>query len=476
MSSPCNCECHENDPITNPRMPKTYPDSHSKSDLDKEIRELQLEIEEKMENVQDYSELETKLIKLENDVQNLSEEKLQIEYELRHIGKENDKILSDLEIENDNLINEIKQRNLMIEKLYLNNNNLYSILDNEKNENQNLREKLIEQNEVLKRINNDRKNLENNLNNLSVLKNQDFSDIQNLEEQIDFLTKENINNDNELNKLNELNEKYINAINYEESMRDKLEQIIKDKDNEIEENAHELELTNETLKRLGNDLNNLNIKNNENEENINLCEQDLIKESQIKEDILNKNQQLSDLINEKDMEINKLTNAKNTQTNDLDNIKEDISSLNNNIEQYKQHIINISDMNDILAKELGGIILIDEQMRNDIMNRAEYLKELKEENKNIINLSLNNLTNYMKNNGNKGCYIKAEKKNEEKNLNKNKMINKEINKNKNKYYSFKDKENENFFTVNGAKIIKSNTLKENKIKYSDIIMMIPLED
>ena len=38
------------------------------------------------------------------------------------------------------------------------------------------------------------------------------------------------------------------------------------------------------------------------------------------------------------------------------------------------------------------------------------------------------------------------------------------------------KENENFFTVNGAKIIKSNTLKENKIKYSDIIMMIPLED
>ena len=38
------------------------------------------------------------------------------------------------------------------------------------------------------------------------------------------------------------------------------------------------------------------------------------------------------------------------------------------------------------------------------------------------------------------------------------------------------KENENIFTVNGAKVIKSNTLKENKIKYSDIIMMIPLED
>ena len=443
MLSYCNCECHENDPISNPKIQRTYPDTQSESNLDLEIRELQLEIEEKMQNIPNYTNLESKLLQLENDVQNLSEEKLQIEYKLRQFDKENGKLLSDLEIDNYNLINEIKERNLMIEKLYLKNNNLYSILGNKKKENQNLREKLITQNEVLKKINNDRKNLEDNLNNLNILKNQDFSDIQNLEAQIDFLTKENINNDNELNKLNEFNEKYINAISDEECMKDKLEQIINDKDIEIQQNANELELANDTLKRLGNDLNNLNIANNENEENINLCDQDLINESQIKEEIMNKNQQLSDLINEKDMEIANLTNEGNNKTNDLNNLNQDISSLNKKIEEYKQHIINITDMNEVLSKELEGIIAIDERMRNNIMNRSEYLKCLKEENKNIINHSLNNLTTYMQKNGNKGCYIKAEKKNEEKILIQNKNNNDEMNINKNIYYSFKDNENPN---------------------------------
>ena len=37
-------------------------------------------------------------------------------------------------------------------------------------------------------------------------------------------------------------------------------------------------------------------------------------------------------------------------------------------------------------------------------------------------------------------------------------------------------EEENYFTVNGRKIIKSKTLKDNKIKYSDIIVMIPVKN
>ena len=401
---------------------------------------MEKEIDEKRQNIPDFSELEKKLIQLENDVQNLSEVKLQIEYQLRQIDKGNDKLISDLEMENDNLDKEIKERNLMIEKLYFQNNNLYSILDNKTKDNIQLKEKLITQNEVLKKINNDRKNLENKLNNLNDLKNQDFCDIQNLEAQIDILTKENINNNNELNKINEMNDKCINAINDEDCMKDKLLQITKDKDKEIEENADELDLANQTLKRLANDLDNLNNANNENEQNINLCVEDLIKESQAKEEIINKNQQLSDLINEKDEEINNFSNMTDNQKNDLNNLNLEISTLTNKIEEYKQHIIKITDMNELLSQELEGIIFIDEQMRNNYINRAKYLKGLKEDNKIIINNSLKALTTYMQNNGNKGCYIKAEKIDEEGNKNDDEEINK-IN-NKNKYYSFKDKENE----------------------------------
>jgi hypothetical protein len=96
-------------------------------------------------------------------------------------------------------------------------------------------------------------------------------------------------------------------------------------------------------------------------------------------------------------------------------------------------------MNEKLSKELEAIINRDEQMRYNVLNRVEYLNCLKEDNKNIINLSLKNITNFMQNNGNKGCYIKVDNTNNKniKNKNNKNMINK-----KNKFYSFKDK-NEN---------------------------------
>ena len=68
-----------------------------------------------------------------------------------------------------------------------------------------------------------------------------------------------------------------------------------------------------------------------------------------------------------------------------------------------------SSMNELLSKELKGIIQVDEQMRNHAFNRIQYLKGLKEDNRNLINQSLKNITTYMQANGNKGCYIMNEK-------------------------------------------------------------------
>ena len=176
----------------------------------------------------------------------------------------------------------------MIEKLYLDNKELYSTLDSKIKDNENLKEQLIKQTNVLKNVYDDKKNLENNLENLNILKNQDYSDIQELKAQIDFLTKENINNDLELNKLNEINNQCIGELNEEENINIKLKQVLKEKDDEIKQNTHELELTNDTLKRLGNDFNNLNIDNNQEEEHINIMDENLIKESQLKEEIIRK--------------------------------------------------------------------------------------------------------------------------------------------------------------------------------------------
>ena len=436
----CQCGCHEYESTSPTPVEVTCPDTPLKKNLDIEICNLQSEIDERMKNMPDFSELESLFIQLENKVQNLSEEKLQIEYELRRKNKDDKKLISELKCENDNLIKEINNKSLMIEKLYLDNKDLYSALDSNTKDNMELKELLLKQNDVLKKINSDRNNLQNNLDNLNVLKNQDYSDIQDLKAQINFLIKENENNDLELEKLDEINNQCLDELNEEENINIKLKNILKEKDNEIKQNTHELEITNDTLKRLGDDYNNLNQYNNEEEENINIIDKNLIKESQIKDDILNKNQELSDLINQRECEIEEINNDNNIENNNINNINNDISSLDNTIEKYKNHIIHLTDINELLSKELRGIIQMDEQMRNNAFDRIQYLKGLKEDNKNIINESLKNITNYMQTNGNKGCYIITEKttdSNQNDKMIKNKK--KKKNKNKNKFFSFKDK-------------------------------------
>ena len=433
----CKCGCHEYDTSSPNPVEDTCPNTPLQKNLDIEICDLQSEIEKRIQNTPDYSQLESLFVQLENKVQNLSEEKLQIEYELRQKTKEDKRLISELKNENDNLIKEINNKSLIIEKIYLDNNDLYAELESKTKDNQYLKEQLIKQNDVLKKINKDRNNLQNNLNDLNILKNQDYSDIQELKAQINYLTKENENNDLELDKLVEINNQCLDELNEEENINIKLRNIIKEKDNEIKQNTHELELTNDRLKKLGNDFNNLNIDINEEEENINLLDENLIKESQIRDDLMNKNQQLSDLITEKECQIEELNKENIIEKNNLDDINKDISSLDDKIEEYKKHIINLTDINELLSKELRDIIEVDEQMKNNAIDRIQYLKGLKEDNKYIINQSLKNLKNYMENNGNKGCYIKTEKITDE-NENDTEINNNKKEKNNKKFFSFKD--------------------------------------
>ena len=91
--------------------------------------------------------------------------------------------------------------------------------------------------------------------------------------------------------------------------------------------------------------------------------------------------------------------------NDMNNINKEIDLMNNNIELYKRHILVLTDVNENLSKELEEILDRDEQLRF-VLNRVQYLKMLKQENKNEINSSLDNIKNHMRNNGNRGFIVK----------------------------------------------------------------------
>ena len=73
------------------------------------------------------------------------------------------------------------------------------------------------------------------------------------------------------------------------------------------------------------------------------------------EEFLNYNDN-KDKISQKENEIDELKNENNIENNNLNYINQDVSLLDNKIEEYKKHIINLSNMNEKLSKELEAII------------------------------------------------------------------------------------------------------------------------
>ena len=121
----------------------------------------------------------------------------------------------------------------------------------------------------------------------------------------------------------------------------------------------------------------------------------------IKTQVENNNKKLDEIINIKKRKIKKFNEDNNKLRKNNNNLINIIEDLNGNNELYKKHILVCTEQNDILSKELENIVDIDEKF-NYKLNRANYLRNIEDENNKIINSSLNMLKQHINKYGNMG--------------------------------------------------------------------------
>ena len=395
MSSECNCNYR---PLSFNSCPSSCPTTCCSPDLcemDCLIANLKSELFAKRQNAKDYCALEAKVIQLQKDINSLNDEKKLLECKICETEKEGDKMIYELKNKNENLRNELDEKNCLNKKLYSENNNLFQILEGKTCDNENLQEQICHQENILSRLNNDKLNLSNDINNLNQVRDKHIKDIHNLNCEIDSLNKDSNVLDISLKNKQSQNEQIINECNSIKCMNTKLFNDLKEKECYLVKNQEELYCLKDNISKLQNDLNNLNCLNQKANDDISTTNNSLIKEITVKKNLENENTKLNCLINDRDDKINQINNDNEIlKCANSGNNNENIL-LNKKAEAYKKHILILTDQNEKLSSELECIIHRDSQLL-DTLGRDTYLRAVQYENKNVINSSLDCLQAFSK--------------------------------------------------------------------------------
>ncbi len=375
-------------------------------ELDCMIANLKSELFERQQNVKDYCALESKCAQLENDIQAVCEVKNHLECELCCAGEEGNKLIFNLRTENENLKNELNQKNTMNKKLYGDNNNLFQALEGKTCDNQNLQDQMCHQEDILQRLNVEKINLQNTVMSLNQLKERHLNDIQNLNVQINLLNKNSDDLDTTLRSKNCQNMQIINEFNDAKNLNAGLVNELKNKECALMQIQQQLLMANETLSKLENDLNNLSCSHNKNKDDIACINSNLLNEVSIRNQTESNNAKLNSVINDRNILIQKLTNENNSLKCINTNINSDNNFLNSKIEAYKKHILIITNQNEKLSAELEAILSRDTELLYTL-GRDSHLRAIQQENKNVINSSLDCLKSHIQCNS---CLIPCETK------------------------------------------------------------------
>ena len=385
----CNCKCSS---MSYNVCPNTcYPENFC--ELDCIITNLKNELFEKMQNSRDCCSLEAKILKLQNDIKALKEEKQILECKIMQSGKEGDKMIYELRNTNENLKNQLNEKNILNKKLYGENNNLFQQLEGKTCDNQNLQDQMCHQENILSRLNSDKMNLKNTINNLNQVRDKHIKDIQDLSTEINILNKSSNDLDCTLKSKQSQNLQIINEFNSMKCVNTKLFNDLKEKECCLAKKQEELCLLNNDITRLQKELDNLNCLNQRTKDDVACTNNSLLKEISLKNNLNNENSKLNCLIGDRNSKIEKITNdndilkCSNTGNN-TNNI-----FLNKKVEAYKKHILILTSQNEKLSAELESIICRDSQLL-DTLGRDTYLRAVQYENKNVIDSSLNHLNGF----------------------------------------------------------------------------------
>jgi chromosome segregation ATPase len=155
-----------------------------------------------------------------------------------------------------------------------------------------------------------------------------------------------------------------------------------------------LKIANENITKLENELHTLSDQLYRNKNDLNELNKNTAKEkAQADADAKTKIKMEED-IKEKEIEIENLTKENKEIQIKIEDINKDQPDLTNEVETYRDHILVLSEQNELLSKELEAILERDIQLKT-ILKRTDKLCMTCDENRRIIENSLNNLRAYL---------------------------------------------------------------------------------
>ena len=380
-------------------------DSNSKSLKISQLKSqlMQLEEEDKA-----YNDLLQKYRQLQNEYQLINEAKLHLEYEIRQKNETTNKILNDLKAQNMDLTNELNEKENIYKKLYADNTNLLSNLEDRKKENENFCKAIEENENMINHISQDKAQCEQDAMILNETSKKNESDIQNLCSQLDSLKLKSRTQNDELTKKNlemNNNQKCLNEVKNDNA---NLNNQINMKISTLETIQKQLSIANQSIVEMQNELNNL-----EKSHSLGLNQLENVKinyknEHEKRVQVENDNVRLEGILKDREDNLNKLSSLNGQLKSDRDQLLETKNKLISDLDKYKNHIIILTEQTEKLTDELQRIIDEDSELYNLNNSQIQRLQKVIYENKKLLSdeiSALNSLENYMRNQTNYGATI-----------------------------------------------------------------------
>ena len=351
------------------------------------------ELEQKEKDIEN---LNKKYNDLEKDYNDINDYKNRLELEIKRKDNSFNNDLSLLKNEKDGINYKLNESIMINKKLTAENDFLRKENEIKQKEIERLTQKI---NEITNRLN----DLERN--NIKLTK--ENKELNNL----------NLKNDNEIKKvcqdncrLSELCQEIHSNLKKSEKDKENLINVINDKNNNIDDLNNKLNSQEANIKYLNNQLDesnsfrdnfdknmkDINIKIEEFERENAILKEDLTREKSNRIEFENRNKEINNLLISKEQQIDELNKNYESLLIQQKDINKENSEIKIEIEKYKNSCKILRNQNDNLMSEIQNVISIHENVQ-DKLTRKEKIRDILDDNKNIIQQSLIDLDNILSN-------------------------------------------------------------------------------
>lgn len=325
----------------------------------------------------------------------MNEAKIRLEYELKQKSESTNKILSELQNQNETWMGDWNDKTAMNKKLFNDNTNLFQNWENKKMENENLLKQHNQNENIINTLSEDKSRCDKEIESWTFTSHQNQSNLKEWSLQLE-----------ELNMQSQKKTKWIHekTVELERNQRDWNEETFKNKnwvsqiaarEKTLETSQKQLEMANKSIAQIENDYNELNNSNNKLRKDLNEVKATFDKERSIRSEAERNNNKLENILKEKNEQISKLNLMNDSLKMNLDQVGGNRSKLLSDSERYKNYIMVLTTQTQKWSEALEEVVEQDEKMYATV-NRTEQLNMFVDENKRVLAETIGDVQDFRK--------------------------------------------------------------------------------